>query len=108
MSNKNIKISLVLNLIIFVMVLLGTIFMMTGFKFMGDTSVLSATGFSPFRYYTVDSNILVGVASLLLIIYECLLLNRKIDIIPTFVYAFKYVATIAVSLTFIVTLFYNT
>ena len=70
MNRKNIKISLVLNILIFIMVLLGTIFMVTGFKFMSNTQVLASTGLEPLKFYTVDSNLLVGLASLILIIYE--------------------------------------
>ncbi|MEE3343415.1 MAG: hypothetical protein VZS44_04940 [Bacilli bacterium] len=106
MNRKNIKISLVLNILILIMVVLATIFMVTGFRFMSNTKVLAATGFTPLKFYTVDSNILVGLASLLLIIYEYLLLKGKIKKIPKYVYIFKYISTVAVSLTFLVTLLY--
>lgn len=101
-----IKKSLILNIIIFILVLLGTIFMMTGFQFMGKTHLLASTGISPFKFYTVDSNVLAGLSSLILIIYEYLILKNKINNIPRFVYLFKYISVVGVSLTFIVTLFY--
>ena len=106
MNKKNIKISLVLNILIFIMASLGAIFMVTGFKFMSNTKVLASTGLEPIKFYTVDSNILVGIASLIIIIYEYLLLKKKIKNIPKYVYILKYIATVAVSLTFLVTLFY--
>ena len=80
MNKKDLTISFVLNIIIFILVTLGTIFMVTGFKFMGNTQVLASTGFSPLKYYTVDSNIFVGFASLMLIICECYILNKKMGI----------------------------
>ena len=73
---------------------------------MSDTEFLSDTGVTLFKYYTVDSNLFVGVASLLLIIYEILLINKKIKPIPKYVYILKFIGTVAVTLTFMVTLFY--
>ncbi len=106
MNKKNIKISLIMNIVIFIMVSLATFFMFTGIKFMSDTEFLSDTGVTLFKYYTVDSNLFVGVASLLLIIYEILLINKKIKSIPKYVYILKFIGTVAVTLTFMVTLFY--
>ena len=106
MKKSNLKKSFIMNILIFIIVVLGIIFMMTGFKFMGNHEVLSSTGLSPFRFYTVDSNIFVGVASLILIIYECLYLKGKIKEIPKYVYVIKYIGTVAVTLTFLVTLLY--
>lgn len=106
MNKRSLTFSLILNILIFIMVTLGTIFMFIGFKFMSNDQVLSVSGIGFLRYYTVDSNILVGFASLMLIICECLILNKKINEIPKFVYIFKYISTVAVSLTFLVTLFY--
>ena len=80
--------------------------MFTGFKFMSNTQVLSTPGLEVFKYYTVDSNILVGMASLLLIIYEVLYMKKRISIIPKWVYLLKYICTVAVTLTFFVTLIY--
>ena len=106
MKKSSLIISFIMNIIIFIFVVLGIIFMMTGFKFMGNHEVLSSTGLSPFRFYTVDSNIFVGVASLILVIYESLLLEGKIKEIPKYVYVIKYIGTVAVTLTFLVTLLY--
>ena len=106
MKNQKLIISLILNILIFIMVTLGTVFMITGFKFMSDIKLLDSSGISLFKYYTVDSNVLVGLASLILIIFECLFLNKKITKIPKFVYIIKYISTVAVVLTFLVTLFY--
>ena len=100
------KKSLIYNVIIFVLVLLGTIFMFTGYQFMSNTTLLSNNGLEVFKYYTVDSNILVGIASLVMIIYEILFIKKKINNIPDFVYVLKYIGVVGVSLTFIVTAFY--
>ena len=106
MKISNLKKSFIMNILIFIIVVLGIIFMMTGFKFMGNHEVLSSTGLSPFRFYTVDSNIFVGISALILIIYESLLLKGKIKEIPKYAYVIKYIGTVAVTLTFLVTLLY--
>ena len=100
---NRIKISLILNTIIVVLVTIGTIFMFTGFKFMTDATLLEASKVEMFKFYTVDSNILIGIISLILVIYEIKLLNKKIDKIPNKIYLFKFIGTAGITLTFIVT-----
>lgn len=102
----NVKKSLVYNVVIFLLVLIGTIFMFTGYQFMTNTTLLDNSGFEAFKYYTVDSNILVGLASFILVIYELLFMGKIIKKIPNYVYVFKYIGVVGVSLTFIVTMFY--
>lgn len=103
---SKIKISLILNILIVILVTIGTIFMFTGFKFMPDATLLEASKIEMFKFYTVDSNILMGIISLILIIYEIKLLNKKIDKIPESVYILKLIGTSAITLTFIVTAFF--
>ncbi len=100
------KKSFIYNILIFIIVLLGTIFMITGYQFMTNSTTLIASGLSAFKYFTVDSNIIAGIASLIMIIYEHQVISKKRKIIPKYVYVFKYISTVAVMLTFIVTLFY--
>ena len=100
------KKSLVYNIIIFLLVLIGTIFMFTGYQFMTNTRLLDSNGFEAFKYYTVDSNILVGISSFIMIIYEILFLKKKTKEIPKYVYVLKYIGVVGVMLTFIVTAFY--
>ena len=70
-----------------------------------DLLILS-TKFENFKFYTIDSNILLCLSSLLLAIYEYKLLKKKIKVIPKNIYIFKMVGVSAISLTFIVTLFF--
>ena len=104
--DSNLKKSLVFNSIIFILVLLGTIFMYIGYQFMTNTTLLDNAGIDSFKFYTVDSNILVGIASLIMLINEILLITGKIDKLPKYAYIFKYIGTVGVSLTFLVTLLY--
>ena len=72
-----------------------------------DLLILS-TRFENFKFYTIDSNVLVLVSSLLLSIYEYRLLKGKIKEIPNNVYIFKMVSIVGISVTFIITLFFLT
>ena len=101
---NNVKKSLIYNIIISIIVLLGTIFMYTGYHFMTNTRVLDEAGITSFKFYTVDSNVIVGVVALIMIIYEVLYLKNKIKEIPKYVYVLKYIGVVGVSLTFLVTL----
>lgn len=103
---KKIKVSLILNIIIVLLVILATIFMFTGFKFMPGGSLLEVSKVEMFKFYTVDSNILMGIVSLIFIIYEKKLLKNKIKKIPKKVYIIKLIATSGISLTFITTSFF--
>lgn len=105
---KKVKISLILNVIITLLVLLGSIFMFVGFTFMPANKVLEAAGVEIFKFYTVDSNVLVGVTSLILLIYEFMFLTKKIDNIPNIIYILKFIATSAITLTFVTTLVFLT
>ena len=104
--SKKIKISFALNILLLVMVIFATVSMFTGFKFMKGGDLLSISKFEMFKFFTVDSNILLGIASLVMLIFEGKLLKGKIDKLPTSVYVFKMAATVGVALTFFVTTFY--
>ena len=103
---KKIKVSLILNIIIVLLVIFATIFMFTGFKFMPGGSLLEVSKVEMFKFYTVDCNILMGIVSLIFIIYEKKLLKNKIKEIPKKVYILKLIATSGISLTFITTSFF--
>lgn len=103
---KKIKVSLILNIIIVLLVIFATIFMFTGFKFMPGGSLLEVSKVEMFKFFTVDSNILMGIVSLIFIIYEKKLLKNKIKEIPKKVYILKLIATSGISLTFITTSFF--
>ena len=105
---KSQKTALSLNIIIVFFVVLGTLLMFTGFKFMPADNLLVASNVEMFKFYTVDSNILMGIASLVFVICDLLFINKKIKDIPEGVYVFKLIATSAVVLTFITTALFLT
>lgn len=104
--NRN-KIAMILNYIIVVFVIIATITMFTGFKFMyGQEQVLESSTFGMFRFFTVDSNLLMGFTALLLAIQEKKLLMGKINKIPKIYYILKLMGTVSVTLTILVTISY--
>ena len=96
---NRLKISLILNIINVVFVAFATFSMVTGFYFMGDDVSLQLEGFSAFQFFTFDSNLLLGIVLVAFIVYEILILKKKMDKVPHILYLLKYVSTIAVSLT---------
>ena len=95
--------SLIWNCIIFILVVFATVGMMLGFEFMGHSDLLSSTHISVFKFFTVDSNLFIGFASLLLLIQECLFIKTGKKI-PKIYYLLKYMATCSVCLTMLITL----
>lgn len=81
--------------------------MFTGINFMPSNAVLTGNKLEMFRYFTVDSNILMGIASLILLIYEYKYIFKK-QFIPKNVHILKFIGTTSVALTFITTLVFFT
>ena len=98
---RKIKMSIFMNVLIFILTLMSTIFMLVGFKFMGEDTVLTATKIEAFKFYTVDSNIFMGIIALFFDGLEIKKLFGKIDEIPTYAYVLKLVGTVGVVLTFL-------
>jgi hypothetical protein len=73
---------------------------------MPDATLLEAKKITMFKFYTVDSNLLMGLTSLILAIYEIRFLKGKIDFIPNFAYILKLIGVSGITLTFLVTAFF--
>ena len=107
MNKKSIKISLVINIIIVLLTVFATIIMFTGFRFMhGSEPILETTKFGVFKFFTVDSNVFMGIVSLAFIIEEIKLLRGKIKDITKTMYIFKLMSTTAVTITFLTVFLY--
>lgn len=106
MDKKRLKISLILNFIIVLFVAFATFAMFTGFKFMSGGDLLESTKLGVFRFFTVDSNLVMGIIAIIFIIKEIGFLRGKIEYIPSVIYILKLIGTVAVSLTFVVTFGY--
>ena len=90
---RNIKRSFLLNLLIFVLTLLAVAMIMTGFRFSGGEAVLTAKKLAAFKYFTMDSNVLMGLTALLYALWE-----RKREP-PVWLRLLKLTATVGVTLT---------
>ena len=98
--NKKLKISLGINIIIFILTAFATVCMMAGIYFMGtETSSLTARNIEVFRFFTVESNILMGIIALIFAIFEIKVLTKKRELIPSKLYILKLVFTVGVVLT---------
>ncbi len=61
---------------------------------------------NPYYFFTVDSNILMGIMAFVFAIYEYLLLKKRKKEIPKYIYILKYMFTVSVALTFLTTALY--
>lgn len=107
MNKNRLKISILLNIIIVVFTIFASIVMFTGFKFMhGAEPVLESTKFGAFRFFTVDSNVFMGIASFAFMIEEIKLLKGINKSINKKMYILKLMATTAVTITFLTVFLY--
>ena len=91
-------ISIILNSLVFLLALMGVIFMVCGIQFMKQQLVLESEGLENFKYFTVDSNIFVGLTSLVYLIY---VFGKKE--VPQWLHILKYMSCVSILLTFFVT-----
>ena len=96
-DNKRFITSFILNILVFLLVITGTIIMFTI-----GSGALTSKRLSVFKYFTFQSNIFMGVIAFIYAYYQWLVLKKKIDKIPHVLLVFNYVGVVAVSLTFIV------
>ena len=65
MRLKNIKISFIINLMITFFTVVASIIMFTGFKFMNEyETVLESTKIGMLKFFTVESNLFMGIVAL--------------------------------------------
>ena len=104
-EKKKINVAFCLNTALFVAVLFSVGWMMSGIK-LAKHSSLSAARLASLKYYTVDSNILMGLAALLMLICDLRVLRGKAQDIPVFAKVIKLMGTVGVTLTMLVTIFF--
>ena len=97
--NKRLKVSLTLNILIVAFV--GVAFLMGLNKWQFVEDDMSIEGWELLKYFTVQSNILAGVAAAVFAVYEIMLFEDKVLKIPDWVYIFKYAANVGVTVTFL-------
>ena len=95
--NTKLKLSLILNISTAVIVTVALIMGLFNLQFIEDKEATG--GVEIFKYFTVQSNILAGVACAVFAVYEIMILKGKADKVPTAVYVFKYIANVGVTVT---------
>ena len=101
-KDKRIKISLFINIIIVLLTIFATIVMMTGIKLThGIEPILETTKLEVFKFFTVDSNVLMGIVALIFLLEEIKILKGKTKEINRKQYILKLLSTTAVSITFL-------
>ena len=96
------KVSLIINTIIVLLTIFASIIMFTGIKIThGAEPILETSKIGMFKFFTVDSNIFMGIIALVFVIKE--ITNQEIT---KTMYKLKLMATTAVSLTFIIVFTY--
>ncbi|MBR3673467.1 MAG: hypothetical protein IKN65_04135 [Clostridia bacterium] len=101
------KISLIINIIIVILTVIASVIMFTGFRFMyGYEIVLESTKLGMLRFFTVDSNMFMGIVALLFAIDEINVLQEKRDDISINKYILKLMGTSGVGLTFLIVFTY--
>lgn len=94
--------SLILNILITLLTIFASIIMFTGIKIThGAEPLLEISKIEMFKFFTVDSNIFIGIISLLFAIKEI-----KNEEITKNMYRLKLMSTTAVTLTFIIVFTY--
>ena len=94
-------ISFCLNLLIFILVLIGTII-----AFIVGDGILTATFPDIFKYFTFQSNIFMAVVAFIYAYYQFLVLKQKKENIPHVLAVFYHVAVTQVGLTFFIVIFF--
>ena len=102
MMKSDLKKALIFNILIVAFVIIATVWMATASSFRS----LTAVKFGALKYFTVDSNILVGVSALLMAISQYRVLKGTKEKIAPWLYTLKLVATVGVVITMLVTVFY--
>ncbi len=106
MKRSLLKISLLFNIIIIILVIAACVIMFTGFQFMEGDLVLDVSGFGMLQFFTVDSNILMGLVALIFAVKEINILKGKLGSISTKLYIFKLMGTVGVTVTFLTVVCY--
>lgn len=106
-TKTKIKIAFIINIIIVLMTIFAFIVMFTDLKFMsGKETVIASSKVGRLRFFTIDSNLLMGIVAFVFLIQQKKLLDGKTKEIKQKFYIYKLMATCAVSLTFTIVLFY--
>ena len=104
--NKRLKAAYYMCLILFLLELYGCTWVFTGIHFVGSHLELSENGLKSLKYFTTDSNVLMGVVALILVIAIRQVLKGRKDKLAVGYYVLFLVGAVGVTLTMLVTIFF--
>lgn len=96
-TTKRFKISFVLNILIVVLVFIGVKVMVSV-----RGGALTSSSWEAFKYFTFQSNILMGIVALIYAYFQWQIIAKKREKIPHVLIVFNHVAVTAVGLTFVI------
>ncbi len=99
---KKRKIAFALNLVIVVFTVIALVWMTSGIH----AGLLAESKLAALKFFTVDSNILMGIASLIVAIDLWKVIKGKKDVLSIFSYVAALIGTVGVTLTMLVTVFF--
>lgn len=76
------------------------------FFFVKDNDVLVAKNWECFRYFTIDSNVLMAITSIIVIVHNIKSFNKDCIQMPIYAKICKFVGTVAVTVTFLTVMFF--
>lgn len=103
---KQVKKAYALNICIFCLEVLSVVWMFSGLRLPGTGDVLSSSRLGIFKYFTVDSNIFMGIVAFIVALELKKLLDGKANALSKKTYLLILMGTAGVTLTMLVTIFY--
>lgn len=103
---KEVKKAYYLNLFILLLEIFSITWMMSGIKLFATSDNLTAERLAMFKYFTVDSNFIMGIISLIVLYEERLVIKGKKNDISNTTYILKLLGTVGITLTMLVTIFF--
>lgn len=106
-NDRQLKTAFVLTVILVVLELLSNLWMLFGFDlFNGNADTLSVAGFRMLKFFTIDSNILMGILAAFVAVNINRVRKGNSEKLATFNYVLYLVGTTGVTLTMLVTIFF--
>lgn len=96
-QSKLFLVSFILNILVFLLVITGTIIMLTI-----GSGALTDNKLTVFKYFTFQSNVFMGIVAFVYGYYQMLILMKKKDKLPHVLLVFNYAGVVAVGVTFII------
>lgn len=94
-----------IDLILNILIILSTVWAVRLY-YISAPDALGSVSNASFKYFTTDSNILVAIAALVMMVFNIIRLFKADTVIPKWVSVFKYAGTSAVTLTLLTVVFF--